>query len=85
MSLPIAFGLYFICWWLVFFVMLPIGVVTHADTDTVEPGHADSAPVAPQLVRKALAATVLSAILFAIVYAIIAYKLISFDWLPGSL
>ena len=26
MSLPIAFGLYFICWWLVFFVMLPIGV-----------------------------------------------------------
>ena len=85
MSLPIAFGVYFICWWLVFFVMLPIGVHTHADADTVEPGTADSAPVAPQLVRKAVATTVVSAILFALVYAVIAYKLISFDWLPGSL
>jgi predicted secreted protein len=85
MSLPISLGLYFICWWLAFFVMLPFGVQTHADHDMVEPGMADSAPVAPNLLWKAAAATLISAIVFAGAYAIIVYRLIPLDWVPGSL
>lgn len=84
MSLPIALGVYFICWWLAFFIVLPIGV-RMPDPDALEPGMADSAPVAPFLWRKALGATVLSAIIFGAAYAIIAYRLIPLEWFPMSL
>jgi predicted secreted protein len=84
MSIPIAIGLYFICWWLAFFIMLPIGVRT-PEGDAVEPGMADSAPIAPFLWRKALGATILSAIVFAAVYAVIASRLIPLEWFPISL
>lgn len=84
MSTPIAIGVYFICWWLAFFIMLPIGVRTQADQDAVEPGMADSAPIAPHLGRKAIAATVLSTILFAIVYIVVVYRLIPLDRIPMS-
>lgn len=84
MSIPIALGLYFICWWLAFFIVLPIGVRT-AEGHEVEPGMADSAPIAPYLWRKALGATVLSAIIFATVYIVIAYRLIPLELFPISL
>jgi predicted secreted protein len=84
MSISIAIGLYFVCWWLAFFIMLPIGVRT-PDGDAIEPGTADSAPIAPHLGRKALGATILSAIIFAAVYAVIAYRLIPLDLVPVSL
>jgi predicted secreted protein len=65
--------------------MLPIGVRTHADAGTVEPGTADSAPVAPRLLTKAIAATVIASVLFALVYAVIAYRLIPLERIPMSL
>jgi predicted secreted protein len=83
MSIPIAIGLYFICWWLAFFIMLPIGVRT-PEVDEVEPGMADSAPIAPYLWRKALGATILAAIVFTAVYVVIAYRLIPLELLPTS-
>lgn len=85
MSLPIALGVYFICWWLVFFMMLPVGVRTQADADSVEPGTADSAPLAPRLWIKAIAATILSAVIFGAVYAVIVYRVIPLDTIPTSL
>lgn len=82
MSLPIAFGVYFICWWLVLFALLPIGMGSAEDH---EPGPTDSAHPAPHLMRKFIAATLISAVLFAIVYAVIAYRLIPLDLFPTSL
>lgn len=84
MSYPIAFGLYFICWWLAFFIVLPIGVRT-PEIDAVEPGMADSAPIAPYLWWKALGATILSAIIFGAIYVVIAYRLIPLELFPISL
>jgi predicted secreted protein len=77
MSLPIALGVYFIIWWLSFFILLPIGVRTDHDERAAELGHADSAPVAPH--------PILSVIIFAIVYTVIAYRLIPLDRIPMSL
>ena len=84
MSVPIAIGLYFICWWLAFFIVLPIGVRVPAQ-DEVEPGMADSAPIAPHLWRKALGATILATIIFAAAYVVIAYRLIPLELFPTSL
>ncbi|WP_088347627.1 MULTISPECIES: DUF1467 family protein [Rhodomicrobium] len=85
MSLPIALGIYFICWWLAFFIVLPIGVHTQADAGAIEPGTADSAPVTHHILRKALGATALSIVIFGAVYAIATYHLIPWERIPTSL
>ena len=83
MSVPVAIGVYFICWWLAFFIVLPVGVRTQADANSVEPGTADSAPLAPRLWIKALAATVLSAVIFGAVYLALAYGLVPVGTIPN--
>lgn len=85
MSLPIAFGVYFICWWLAFFMVLPIGNRVPSEHDRDDPGLAESAPENPRLWRKAVIATFASTILFAIVYVVISFRLITLDAVPISL
>ncbi|MBX2806336.1 MAG: DUF1467 family protein [Hyphomicrobiales bacterium] len=79
MTAPIALGVYFICWWLVFFMVLPIGNKVPEDVHTRDPGLADSAPENPRLWLKAAWATIGSAVLFGIAYAVIHYRLIPVD------
>ena len=76
MSLSVALGVYFICWWLVLFMVLPFGVRTLGPDEDLPEGHADSAPMQPRILLKFAITTVVSAALFAIVYAVIAYRLI---------
>jgi len=68
MSLTSALAVYFVIWWLVLFAVLPWGVRTQGEEGTVEPGSPESAPVHPQLGRKVLITTLVSAIVFALVY-----------------
>lgn len=82
MSVPVSIAVYCICWWLVFFAMLPVGVRTQSDAGEVTPGTADSAPVAPHILRKIAATTVIAGVLFGIVYAVVAWRLISLDKFP---
>lgn len=76
MTLPIALGVYFICWWLVFFMVLPIGNHVPEDVYERDPGLADSAPEKPRIWLKAGLATIGSALLFGIVFVVIQYRLI---------
>ena len=85
MTLPMAIGIYFICWWLVLFAVLPFGAHPPEQEGDIVTGHADSAPAQPRILLKFLIATVISAVVFAVVYAVIVYRLIPFDFLPGSL
>lgn len=64
---------YAIIWWVVLFAVLPWGVKV---PDEHEPGHATSAPERPMLWRKALIATVIAAVLWAIAYYVIEADLI---------
>lgn len=67
---PLAIAIYLTIWWIVLFAILPIGVRSaHEESDTPE-GSDPGAPVAPKLLIKALATTVVSAVLFA---ALVAY------------
>lgn len=66
---------YVIAWWLVFFMMLPVGVKT---ADKPEVGHAASAPMKPMLVRKALATSVIAAVIWAVIYWIVESDIYSF-------
>ena len=66
---------YVILWWLVWFMMLPIGVKV---PDEVEKGHATSAPSNPNLGIKCAATTLISGALWGVVYLVIAAEVISF-------
>jgi predicted secreted protein len=83
MSLAFALAIYFIIWWIVLFAMLPIGVHTTEEEGQERPaGFAESAPHRPQLLPKMLATTVVAAIVFAGVYAIIVHHVITLDDIP---
>jgi len=47
-------------WWVVFFMLLPLGVTVE---EAPEAGHAPSAPQHPYLARKMLGATIIAALL----------------------
>ena len=75
MTLPLAIAAYFTMWWVVLFAVLPFGVRSPAESGAELPPGADAgAPIAPHLGAKALATTLISAVLFALLYAYVAYE-----------
>lgn len=75
MSTPMAVAVYFTIWWIVLFAVLPFGVQSQHEAreagaaESLPTGADPGAPVAPKLIRKALWTTVISAVLFAALYA----------------
>lgn len=85
MTYAIAIGVYFICWWLVFFMVLPIGNRVPEDVYDRNPGLADSAPENPRIWLKAGVATIGSALLLGIVHVVIQYRLIPVELIFPSI
>jgi predicted secreted protein len=75
MSAPLSIAVYFTIWWVTLFAVLPFGVKSSAEAGEANlPTGADpGAPVAPYLGRKALATTIVAAILFAALDAYVYY------------
>ena len=65
---------YIVIWWMVLLTVLPWGVKV---PDNPEPGHATSAPQNPMMWRKALATTLIAAVLWGIAYWLIESELLS--------
>jgi predicted secreted protein len=69
--------LYILIWWTALFCVLPIG--TRPDTDAVEtPGGWRGAPIKPNLGRKLLGTTALSAVIWGVLYVVIESDWLSF-------
>ena len=83
MSLSFAIAIYFIIWWTVLFAVLPIGVRTQAEDGAVVPGTPESAPAAPRLLRVVVLTTVISALVFAALWALIRYGIVDLNELLG--
>jgi predicted secreted protein len=82
MSLSFAIAIYLVIWWTVLFAILPIGVRTQGEDGAVVPGTPESAPTRPRLIRVALLTTVVSAIVFAALWAAVRYKVLDLElWL----
>jgi len=81
-TIAFAIAIYLIIWWVVLFAMLPIGVRTQAEEGEVSPGTTESAPHRPRLLAKMAATTVVSSVVFALVYLIVAHHLITLDDIP---
>ncbi|MBO6825123.1 MAG: DUF1467 family protein [Sneathiella sp.] len=67
---------YSIMWFVVLFTVLPWGVRTQQDEGEVEPGTVESAPANPAIWKKLLATTIVTGILFALLYTVIELELI---------
>lgn len=63
----LALALYIICWWMALFCVLPIGVRSLEEAGEHSPSHDQGAPHAPNLKQKALWATSLGFVFWAIV------------------
>jgi predicted secreted protein len=79
-------AIYLTVWWTVLFCVLPFGAVSHAEAgidkgDGGDPG----APVNPNLKQKFLTTTWISAIVFAVIYAVVYFRLIPLPQVPGGL
>jgi predicted secreted protein len=82
MNLILACAIYFICWWIVLFAILPFGVTTQHEAGNVSPGTVESAPIAPKLIPKLIATTIVSAIIFALFYWLVESGLLTLDSIP---
>ena len=82
MSWISAAAIYFIIWWLVLFVALPIGLRTQEEDQDVTLGTVPSAPKGPHVARALLRTTVISALVFAVLYVAVAVFGIGLDDLP---
>ena len=63
-----AVVVFILLWWWVLFMILPFDAKA---PDTIEAGHASSAPARPRILMKMFITTVISSLLFIIVYFVI--------------
>ncbi len=78
MTIFSGIAIFLTIWWTVLFMVLPFGVISHAEAgidkgDGGDPG----APVDPKLKSKFLITTAITAVLFVILWAILTFHLIS--------
>jgi predicted secreted protein len=75
-------AIYLTIWWTVLFAILPIGVQSRADAGLPNDGSDPGAPVDPKLKKKFFTTTWVSAIVFAILWLAIHFKLVDLSLLP---
>lgn len=68
-------AIYVVIWWLVIFMVLPWGVKPVGSADVAQ-GHAAGAPERPRMWRKLLITSIISMLLWALVYAVLESGLI---------
>jgi predicted secreted protein len=66
-------AIYFVVWWLVLFTILPFGMHTQDEDGEVVLGTTRSAPVRPNLVKKAIATTIVAAIVVGALVFVVDY------------
>jgi len=77
MSITSAIVLYAVCWFMTFFIVLPIRFVSQADAGDVVPGTPKGAPATHIVARKAKMTTWIAALVWLVLAGIILSGVIS--------
>ncbi|MEM8793018.1 MAG: DUF1467 family protein [Pseudomonadota bacterium] len=77
MSITSAMVLFAVIWAMVFYMVNPLWQKSQAEDGKIVPGTPASAPVDAKLRFKALLTTAVTIVVFAIVYSVIEYRLVS--------
>jgi predicted secreted protein len=75
MSWVTGIVVYFLVWWVTLFAVLPLWV-TPADPD--DPGYGAGAPARPRLLLKTVITTVVSAVIWLVIFAVVKSPSLSF-------
>jgi predicted secreted protein len=80
-----AIAIYFTLWWTVLFAVLPLGNRTYAEEGLDVPGGGErGAPVNPNLKRKFITTTWVSAVLWVILFVVIKLDLVTLPQMPTN-
>jgi predicted secreted protein len=79
MSVTTAIAIYFLIWWLTLFAVLPFGIRSQGEAGYVAPGTDPGAPAITRVLRKALWTTLVSAVIFAILYVVYVGRLVTLE------
>lgn len=83
MAITSALVLLAVIWFLTLFIVLPLRLKTQGDIGKVARGTSPSAPVDPQLKKRAMIVTAISVVVWSILMAVILSDVITvedFDW-----
>jgi len=83
MAITSALVLFAIVWFMTLFIVLPLRLKTQADVGKVARGTPSSAPVDPQLKKRALIVTAITVVVWTILMVVILSGVIEvedFDW-----
>jgi predicted secreted protein len=75
-------AIYGIIWFLTLFMVLPFGVVSQHEDGRVVPGSEAGAPARPMIYRKLAMTTLLSAVLYGLVYMLLTSSILAQIDLP---
>lgn len=78
-------AVYLTIWWLILFVMLPIGARSQAEAGDVVPGTEPGAPLLANIRRKLVWTTVAAAVVWLVLAAVISSGLVSLERPLGAL
>lgn len=84
MSITAAIVLFAVCWFMTFFVVLPLRFTSQSDDGNVVPGTPASAPAGFVVKRKAWITTIAAAVIWVILCSVILSGVITvrdFDWM----
>ncbi len=85
MGIEEGIAIYLTIWWTVLFAVLPLGARSHAEAGIPVPGGGDpSSPVNPNLKRKFLTTTWVAGLVFAVLWLVLRFHLVSLLSVPGA-
>ena len=82
MGLGTIIAVYLILWWTVLFAVLPLGTTSFAEAGVDPEGGDPGAPVNPNLKRKFITTTWVSALLLLVVLAVVHFHVVDLERLP---
>jgi predicted secreted protein len=83
MSLSLALAVYFLCWWIVLFAILPLKIGPQPKEGGSDPfAEASGAPQSPNIIRKFILTTIVSALIFTAIYVSFAFRIVTLDDIP---
>lgn len=85
MSLFTGVAIYLTIWWTALFAILPLGTKTYAESGiVVKDGGDPGAPVNPNLKRKFITTTWVSALLWGALFLVVKFHLVSLPTFPAA-
>jgi len=77
MSITGSIVVFILLWWLVLFIILPRNISSQQERGNVVEGTDPGAPASPKITKKLILTTIISLLLFAIIYILTYFEVLS--------